>query len=717
MRAAILAGVSALAMAMAATPALAQNHAAHHAAHASADATAQNPFFGNWRSQPYGAPPFDQIRTEHYMPAFERGMAEQATEIQSIASNRARPTFRNTIEAMENSGQLLRRVSSVFFNLSATDGDEAMQAVELQVAPLLSRHQSSIQLNTDLFARIKTLYDNRDRLRLNPERRRVLELYYLEFTRAGAALPQEQRDRLAAISEQLSTLSTQFSQNQLADTAAWTMTLNGEADMAGLSPGLRAAALANGEALDRPGEYVVTLQRSSVEPFLTYSTNRALRERAFRAWAARGENSNEFDNRALIGQILTLRREYASILGYETYAHYLLADRMAQTPQAAEDLLDQVWPYARARAEAERAEMQAMIDAEGGGFQLAAWDWRFYAERVRLARYNLTDSETRPYLPLDNMIAGVFDMANRLFGLTFEETTDVPRWHPEVRSWLVKDSEGRLVGLYYFDPFARPTKQSGAWMNSFRDQERLAGNITPVIVNVMNLSPGADGEPALMSFDDAETLFHEFGHALHGLLSDVRYRYIAGTSVQRDYVEFPSQVTEFYFTTDDILTRFARHYQTGEPMPDALIAKIHAADTFNQGFATVEYMASAYVDMDLHLADPNGLDVDAVERATMARLNMPAEIIPRHRPTHFGHIFSGGYAAGYYGYMWADVISADANEAFVETGNIWDPATAARLREYVFSAGNRRDPREAYRLFRGRDAEVGALMRARGFQE
>lgn len=707
----------ALAMAGAPAPAMAHEHGGHASAQASAEIAAQNPFFADWSRQPYGAPPFDQIEVSHYMPAFERGMAEHAAEIEEIANNRARPTFRNTIEAMENSGALLRRTASVFFNLSGTDGDEAMQAVESEIAPLLSRHQSSILLNPALFARVNTLYERRDRLRLSDEQRRVLELYHLEFTRAGAALPQEQRDRLAAISEQLSTLSTTFSQNQLADTALWTMTLNGEEELAGLSEGLRAGALATGEALGRPGEHVITLQRSSVEPFLTYSTNRALRERAFRAWAARGENSNEYDNRGVIVQMLALRREFANILGYETYAHYLLADRMAKTPEAAVALLDQVWPHARARAEAERAEMQRMIDAEGGDYQLAAWDWRFYAERVRAERYNLSDAETRPYLALDNMIAGMFDMANRLFGLTFEETTEVPKWNENVRSYIVRDARGGLVGLYYFDPFARPTKQSGAWMNSFRDQERLAGDITPVVVNVMNLSPGAEGEPALMSFDDAETLFHEFGHALHGLMSLVRYRYISGTSVQRDYVEFPSQVTEFYFTTDDILTRFARHHQTGEPMPAELIAKIHAADTFNQGFSTVEYMASAYVDMDLHLANPEGLDVGAVEAASLARIGMPSEIIARHRPPHFGHIFAGGYAAGYYGYMWADVISADANEAFVETGDIWDPATAERLEEFVFSAGNKRDPAEAYRLFRGRDATVDALMRARGFSE
>jgi peptidyl-dipeptidase Dcp len=544
-----------------------------------------------------------------------------------------------------------------------------------------------------------------------------LSLYHQAFSRAGAALPEEARNRLAAISEELATLSTEFSQNQLADTAAWTLTLNREEELAGLSEGLRAAALATGEQLGRPGEHVITLQRSSIEPFLTFSSNRALREQAFRAWAARGENGNAFDNRATINRMLTLRREYANLWGFPTYAHYELDDRMAQSPERAVALLDRVWPHARGAAMRERDMLQQQIAAEGGSFELEAWDWRYYAERVRSAQYDLNEAEIRPYLVLDNMIAGMFDTANRLFGLTFEPTTQVPMYHPDVRAYIVRDRAGELVGLYYFDPFARPTKQSGAWMNSFREQERLDGDVTPVIVNVMNLSPTAPGEPVLMSWDDADTLFHEFGHALHGLLSDVNYRYLAGTSVQRDYVEFPSQILEFYFASDDNLNRFARHYETGEPMPAELIARIRAAANFNQGFSTVEYMASAFIDMDLHLADPTGLDVAATEAATLVRLGMPDEIIARHRPTHFGHIFAGGYAAGYYGYMWADVLSADAFEAFTETGDIWDRATAGRLTQYVFAAGNRRDPAEAYRLFRGRDANVSALMRDRGFAE
>jgi peptidyl-dipeptidase Dcp len=704
-------------MALAAPLAACTTSSATDPAAVTAERRAPNPFFQDWGSQPFGAPPFDQIRTEHYLPAFEQAVADHTAEVQAIANNSAAPTFSNTAEAMEKSGALLRRVAGVFYNLSGTDGDEAMQAVEREVAPMMARHQSAIYLNTDLYARFDALYQNRANLGLNDEQQRLLSLYHQAFSRAGAALPEEARNRLAAISEELATLSTEFSQNQLADTAAWTLTLNREEELAGLSEGLRAAALATGEQLGRPGEHVITLQRSSIEPFLTFSSNRALREQAFRAWAARGENGNAFDNRATINRMLTLRREYANLLGFPTYAHYELDDRMAQSPERAVALLDRVWPHARGAAMRERDMLQQQIAAEGGSFELEAWDWRYYAERVRSAQYDLNEAEIRPYLVLDNMIAGMFDTANRLFGLTFEPTTQVPMYHPDVRAYIVRDRAGELVGLYYFDPFARPTKQSGAWMNSFREQERLDGDVTPVIVNVMNLSPTAPGEPVLMSWDDADTLFHEFGHALHGLLSDVNYRYLAGTSVQRDYVEFPSQILEFYFASDDNLNRFARHYETGEPMPAELIARIRAAANFNQGFSTVEYMASAFIDMDLHLADPTGLDVAATEAATLVRLGMPDEIIARHRPTHFGHIFAGGYAAGYYGYMWADVLSADAFEAFTETGDIWDRATAGRLTQYVFAAGNRRDPAEAYRLFRGRDANVSALMRDRGFAE
>ncbi len=676
-----------------------------------------NPFFESWRDQPYGAPPFDQIRTDHYLPAFERAIAAHAAEIDALVAERAEPTFANTVEAMENAGGLLRLVTGVFYNLASTDGDEAMQAVERTIAPMMARHQSAIYLNTTLFARFDALYQNRANLGLDDEQTRLLSHYHQSFRRAGAALPQDARDRLAAISEEMATLSTGFSQNQLADTAAWTLVLEGEDGLAGLPEGLRAAALATGAQLSQPGRHLITLQRSSVEPFLTFSANRDLREQAFRAWASRGENRNAYDNRDAIVRMLTLRREYANLLGFPSYAHYELDDRMAQTPERALALLDRVWPYARAAALQERDMLQQQIASDGDSFALEAWDWRYYAERVRAAQYDLNEAEIRPYLSLDNMVAGMFDTANRLFGLTFEPTTEVPVYHPDVRAYIVRNRAGALAGLYYFDPFARPTKQSGAWMNSFREQERLAGRTTPVIVNVMNLSPASPGEATLMSWDDADTLFHEFGHALHGLLSDVRYRSLAGANVQRDYVEFPSQILEFYFASDDNLNRFARHYQTGEPMPAELVARIRAAANFNQGFSTVEYMASAFVDMDLHLADPSGLDIGASEAATLARIAMPREIIARHRPSHFGHIFAGGYAAGYYGYMWADVLSADAFEAFKEAGDIWDPATAGRLREFVFSAGNRRDPAEAYRLFRGRDADVSALMRDRGFAE
>jgi peptidyl-dipeptidase Dcp len=679
------------------------------------EATA-NPFFEDWTALPFQAPPFDRIKTEDFTPAFERGMAEHAAEIVAIAGNPAPPTFANTIEAMELSGQTLNRVSSVFFNLTGSNTDEALQAIELNMAPRLSRHNSEINLNPALFARIDALYQRRTELGLAPDQLRLLERYHLDFVRAGARLDEAGRTRLGAVDEQISTLSTQFDQNLLADTAAWTMTLTGDADLAGLPDALRSAALQAGADLGHPNTYVITLQRSSVEPFLQYSTRRDLRERAFRAWAARGDNGNQWDNRVIIRQLLTLRTERAHLLGYPNYASYALDDRMAKTPEAAYALMRRVWAPAVARAEEERADYQRMIDAEHGRFRLQAWDWRFYAERVREQRYDIDENEVRPYLQFERILEGAFYTANRLFGVTFTERHDIPVYHPDVRVYEVKNAAGETIGLYLCDPFMRPSKQSGAWMNSFQVQQRFGGRRLPIIVNVWNYAKPAEGQPALISWDDAETIFHEFGHALHGLLSNVNYPMQSGTNVARDYVEFPSQVMEHWFAERDTLRRFAVNAQ-GQPMPDALIERLHAAQTFNQGFATVEFLSSSLIDMDLHMqnAIPPNFDVDAFEEAELERLNQPREIIPRHRPTHFSHIFAGGYAAGYYGYLWAEVLDADAFEAFKETGDPFNPELAHRFLDYVFSAGDLRDPAEAYRLFRGHDPDPSALMRLRGF--
>ncbi len=675
-----------------------------------------NPFYEDWSRLPYGAPPFDRIRPEHYMPAIQQGVAEHSAEIERIANNRARPTFANTIEALETSGRTLGQAAAVFYNLTSSDNTETLQAIQREATPIFARHQNELFLNQALWRRIDDLYQRRESLRLTPEQNRVLWRYHLDFVRAGAGLDEAGRTRLAAINERLAALYTQFDQNLLADTAGWTLTLNGDRDLAGLPQALREAALQQGRALGREGQYVVTLQRPSVEPFLTFSSRRDLREQAFRAWAMRGQNGNQYDNRALIREVLQLRVEKARLLGYQTYAEYVLADRMARSPDRAYDLMMEVWRPAVARAGEERAQLQAMIDRENGGFQLEAWDWRYYAERVRAAQYNVSDEETRPYFQLDRMIEGVFATANRLFGLTFTELDDFPVYHPDVRAFEVRRG-GRVIGLYLLDPYARPTKQSGAWMNSFQVQQRAGGRRIPVVVNCLNYNKGEPGQPVLIGWDDAETLFHEFGHALHGLLSDVTYPRVSGTDVARDYVEFPSQVMEHWFASNETLSRYAVHAETGQPMPPELIARVQAAANFNQGWATVEFLSSALVDMDLHMQRnfPADFDVVAFETAALQRIGMPREIIMRHRTPHFGHIFSGdGYSAGYYGYLWAEVLDADAYDAFTETGNVFDPATAERFREYIFSAGNLREPMEAYVLFRGREPTTEPLLRNRG---
>ena len=682
---------------------------------------AENPFFEDWSSLPFGAPPFERIRIEHYRPAFDAGVAQHQAEIDAIAANAEAPSFANTIEALELSGQMLSRVASVFYNMTGSNSTEDIQALEREVGPQLTRHYSGINLNQALFARVDALYQQRATLGLTSEQLRLLERYHLDFVRAGAQLDDAGRARLAEISEELTRLSTQFDQNMLADTAAWSMTLASDEDLAGLPAPLRAAAAAAGAAagadLGRGGESVITLQRSSVEPFLLYSTRRDLRERAFKAWAARGDNNNAYDNKAIICQTLQLRAEYAHLLGYSNYASYALADRMAKTPEAVYDLMKRVLAPAIARAEEERADMQAMIDAEGGGFSLEAWDWRHYAERVRLARYDIDENEVRPYMQYERLLEGAFNTAHRLFGLTFVTRPDLPKYHPDVRVFEVRNADGEAIGLYYNDPYMRPTKQSGAWMNSFRDQYTLGDGRLPVIVNVMNYSKPAAGQPTLLSWDDAETMFHEFGHALHGLLSNVTYPSLSGTSVPRDYVEFPSQVMEHWFAEPSVLRTYAVHAETGAPIPDTLIERLRAAQTFNQGFATVEFLACALVDMDLHMMDEvaDDFDINSFETETLQRLGLPREIIMRHRPTHFSHVFAGGYAAGYYSYLWAEVIDADAFEAFEETGDVFHPELAARFRDYVFAAGNLRDPMEAYVLFRGREPDPAALLRARGF--
>jgi peptidyl-dipeptidase Dcp len=676
---------------------------------------ATNPFLQAW-TLPNGAPPFDLIKEEHFLPAFEAGIAERRAEIKAITSQRAAATFANTIDKIESGGEVLNRVQAVFFNMSSANTNADIQRIQRDVSPKLAAFRNDVYLDAALFARIEKVYQAR--ASLNAEQRRVVEKYYEDFVRAGAKLNDQEKQRVREIDQRMSMLSVQFQQNQLADSNAFSLELKTDADRAGLPAFALEAALQAGKDAGQEGKYLITLSRSSVETFLQLGENRELREQAFNAWAARGANGNQWDNRKIIAEMVALRAERAKLLGFETHADFVLADRMAKTPTAARDLIERVWKPARERALEERADMQALIDAEGGKYQLQAWDWRYYAEKVRNARFDLDQDQLKPYFQLDKMIEAQFFVANQLWGLTFAARTDLPVYHPDVRIWEVRERDGSFIGLFYGDFYARSSKQSGAWMSSYRTQRKLGGLRTPVVVNVCNFNKPAAGQPALLSYDDAETLFHEFGHALHGLLSNVTYPRIAGTAVPTDFVEMPAQIYEHWLGQPAILQRFAVHFQTGEPIPQALLDRLMAARNFNQGFATVEFLASAFVDLDVHMmtnVDATSFDIDAVERDTLARLQMPAEIVCRHRPTHFGHIFAGGYSAGYYSYMWSEVLDADGFEAFKEAGDIFDPATAARLREHVYSAGGTREPMDLYVAFRGREPDVQALLRHRGF--
>jgi peptidyl-dipeptidase Dcp len=670
-----------------------------------------NPFFETWAT-PFELPPFDRIRAEHFPPAFDRGMAEQSTEIAAIAGAAAAPDFANTVEALERSGRLLARVGRVFNNLTGSATNPALDAIDRDYAPKLAAHHLKIALGPGLFARLDALYRERDRLGLAPDQLRLLERHHLRFVRNGALLAPAEKARMAAITERLATLHTLFGQNVLHDEDEWRLVLE-ESDLDGLPDFARAAAASAAQERGLDGRYVITLARSSVEPFLTFSARRDLRQAAYEAWAARGTHTGAHDNRPLIREIMQRRAEQARLLGYSDYAAYRLDDTMAKTPAAAEDLLRRVWQPAKRKAAEERGELAQLALADGLNEPVAPWDWRYYAEKVRQRKYALDEAELKPYFVLDNMVAAAFDSAGRLFGVAFVAPPDCPVYHPDVRAWEVRDKDsGRAIGLLLHDNFARPGKRSGAWMSSYRIQEALDGEVLPIVVNNNNF---VKGEPTLLSFDDAHTLFHEFGHALHGLLSRVRYPSQSGTAVRRDFVEFPSQVFEHWLTVPETLRRYACHYQTGEPLPAATIERLLAAANFNRGFATVEYAACALLDLDLHSRpDPGDLDIAAYEREFLAKIGMPREIGLRHRPAHFQHLFAGsGYAAGYYAYLWAEVLDADGFAAFTDRSDPFDPALAARLRA-IYSAGDTEDPMTLYRAFRGREPDIVPLLAQRG---
>ncbi|HYW08977.1 MAG TPA: M3 family metallopeptidase [Longimicrobium sp.] len=681
-------------------------------------AASQNPLLAAWTGPHGGIPPFDRVRVEHFRPALEAAMAENLAEVQRIATNPAPATFDNTVAALERAGRTLDRVSTAYGVWSSTMNTPEFQVVEREMAPKLAAFSDQITQNDALFRRIEAVYQGPEKARLTPEQQRLAWLYHNNFVRSGARLDATAKARLSAINQRLAGLFTSFSQNVLADENDQILTLNSEAELAGLPQSLRDAAAAEAVSRKMPGAWVISNTRSSIDPFLTYSDRRELRERAWRMFVNRGDTPGARDNNGIIKEILQLRAERARLLGHPTHAHWRLENTMAKTPERAVELMEAVWAPAVQRVREEVTDMQALATRERANIKIEPWDYRYYSEKVRKERYDLDQNEVKPYLQLERLREGMFWVAGELFGFAFTPVTDVPVNHPDVRVWEVKDrATGRHVGLWYFDPYARPGKRSGAWMNAYRNQERFDGEVTTIVSNNSNFVKGQPGEPVLISWDDARTLFHEFGHALHGLSSNVSYPALSGTSVARDYVEFPSQLLEHWLSTPQVLQRFAVHYQTGRPIPQALVDRIERASRFNQGFSTVEYLASALVDMKLHLAGARDIDPDAFERQSLAELGMPAEIVMRHRTPQFSHVFaSDGYSAGYYSYLWSDVLTADAAEAFTEAGGFYDPAVAKRLRDFVFSVGNTVDPADAYRRFRGRDPSIEALMRKRGFK-
>ena len=674
-------------------------------------------------SGPYGGvPPFDKVKVGDFRPALEAAMKIQLAEIEVIAHNPAAPDFDNTVVALERSGRALMRVSTLFGIYAATLGDDAVQAVEREVAPELAAHSDAITQNSLLYQRIAAVYAARDKSGLSSEQKRLVWVVYTGFTRAGAKLNSSEKIRLAAINQELAGLYTGFSQALLADEGGLWVALESEADLAGLPSSTVDALKAAAASRHLTATGAVLNTRSSVEPFLEYSSRRDLREKVWRMFVSRGDNGDAHDTNATITRILALRAERAHLLGYPTHAHWRVEDAMAKTPERALALMEAVWPAAVARVHEEVADMQAIADREADSahaprIRIEPWDYRYYAEIVRREKYGLDANAVKPYLQLEKLREGMFWVAGQLFGFTFEEVKsgEVPVAHPDIRVFEVR-RDGRHVGLWYLDPYARTGKQSGAWMNEYRLQERFDGEVTTIVSNNSNFVRGAAGEPILISWEDAVTLFHEFGHALHGLNSNVTYPTLSGTSVARDYVEFPSQLLEHWLSTPQVLQKFAVHYRTGQPIPEELVAKIHKAETFNQGFKTVEYLSSALIDMKLHLLGDKPVDPSVFEKETLAALGMPHEIVMRHRTPQFGHVFSGdGYSAGYYSYLWSDTLSADAWEAFTEAGGAYDPAVAARLLREVLAVGNTVDPADAYRAFRGRDAGIAALMRKRGF--
>lgn len=681
----------------------------------SSETAAENPFFSDFET-PFGTPPFDKIKEEHFLPAFKEGIEQQRKEIAAITSSEEAPTFENTIEALEYSGELLTKVSNVFDNLDSALTNETMQAIAKETAPMLSQLRDDINLNEDLFSRIKAVYETKDQLALSPEQNMLLEKIYQDFVRGGANLSPEDKETLRNINRELALLSLRFGENVLKETNTFELVIENEEDLSGLPDDVLSAAAEAAREREYEGKWVFTLHKPSMIPFLQYSKKRDLREKIFKAYINRGNNNNEYDNKAILSKIAALRVKRANLLGYDTYADFVLEQNMAKVPENVYDLLNRLWKPALKMAKMEAADLQNLIEDEGQDFKLEPWDWWYYAEQLKKAKYDLDDEVTRPYFKLENVRDGVFYVANKLFGLQFIERTDIPKYHPDVTIFEVQEADGTHVGILYTDYFPRASKRGGAWMNSFRKQYRKNGKmITPIICNVGNFTKPTNDKPSLLTFEEAATMFHEFGHALHGLLSDCTYRRLSGTAVPRDFVELPSQIMENWALHPDVIKTYAKHYQTGEPIPQELLDKINNARLFNLGFATVEYLAASFLDMDWHtLRKPIEKDPIEFEDQSMGKIGLIPEIVVRYRSPYFNHIFSGGYAAGYYSYIWAEVLDADAFDAFKQK-ELFDQETAQALRKYIYSAGGTDEPMELYIKFRGHEPEVEPLLRRKGF--
>lgn len=665
---------------------------------------------------PFGMPDFEKITFEDFKPAFLKGIEEESKEIEAIAENSEAPTFENTITAMDNSGQLLGRVSRVFGGLRSAESNDEIRALAEELSPLLSEHSDNIYLNEKLFNRIKTLHDDAQNLNLTTEQNRLLDIYYKRFVRSGIMLETAEKEKLREINKELSALTLRFGNNLLKETNAFKMVIDNEEDLAGLPEGLIIAAAETAKNNGEEGKWVFTLHKPSWLPFLQNAEKRELREKLYKAMYMRGDNDNENDNKAVINKIVNLRIEKAQMLGYNTHADFILEEAMAKNPENVYKLLNDVWQYALPQAKKEAAELQAMIDAEGNDFKLESWDWWYYTEKLREQKYALNEEETRPYFKMENVREGIFEVANKLYGLNFRKLDNVPVYHPEVDAYEVLDKDGSHLAVFYTDYFPREGKNAGAWMSSFRSQKIMDGeNIRPLIYNVGNLTRPTDSKPSLLTLDEVETVFHEFGHALHGMLSNVTYGGVAGTSVSRDFVELPSQIYEHWAFHPDVLKLYAKHYETGETIPDELIRKIEAASKFNMGFVTTEFVAAAMLDMDYHTQREIGeIDVRNFENNSMKKIGLIDEIIPRYRSTYFSHIFSGGYSAGYYAYLWAEVLDSDAFQPFAEKG-VFDKTTADSFRDNILSKGNSEDPMTLYKKYRGAEPNPVYLLRNRGF--